>query len=86
MKPVLMFTMESCPHCKRAHLWMEELQQEHPEYANLEITIIDETIHPEIARNYDYYYVPTYFVDKVKIHEGVPTKEAIRNVFAAAYA
>lgn len=84
MKPILMFTIESCPHCKRAILWMEELKKENPRYADLEITIIDETIHPSIAKEYDYYYVPTYFVDRVKVHEGVANKECIRVIFQTA--
>jgi len=84
VKPILMFTMESCPHCKRALLWMEELKQEKPEYRDLQITIIDETMHPDISSNYDYYYVPTYFVENSKVHEGVPSKDLIRNVFNKA--
>jgi len=84
MKPILMFTMESCPHCKRALIWMEELKKENPSYANLNITIVDETIHPSIAREYDYYLVPTYFVDEVKLHEGVASKDKIRTVFQIA--
>jgi len=79
-----MFIMESCPHCKRALLWMEELKQEKPEYRGLQITIIDETIHPDISKNYDYYYVPTYFVENSKVHEGVPSKDLIRNVLNKA--
>ncbi|MPN42035.1 hypothetical protein SDC9_189591 [bioreactor metagenome] len=85
MKPILMFTMKSCPHCVRAMQWMDELKQENPAYTDLDIKIIDETIHPDIAGKYDYYYVPTYFVDGVKVHEGVPGKDRIRAVFQAAY-
>ena len=84
MKPVLMFIMASCPHCRRALSLMEELKQENPEYGRVEINIIDENVHPELAGKYDYYYVPTFFVDNCKLHEGVPSKDAIRNVFSKA--
>lgn len=31
--------------------------------------MIEETQHPDIADQYDYYYVPTFYVDGVKVHE-----------------
>ncbi|MGI6537873.1 MAG: thioredoxin family protein [Caldicoprobacterales bacterium] len=85
MKKILMFIMETCPHCKNARKYMEELYEEHPEYRQLEIEVIDETKEPELANQYDYYYVPTYYVDGKKIHEGVPTRERIAEVFRTAY-
>ena len=63
---------------------MEELKKENPKYANIEVEIIDEELHPEIAKQYNYYYVPTYYVDGIKAHEGVPTKDIIRRVFEKA--
>lgn len=84
MKPIRMFTMASCPHCRRALQWMAELQQENPAFSALSIEIIDETVHPDIARQFDYYYVPTYYIENSKVHEGVPTKDAIREVFRKA--
>lgn len=63
---------------------MEELKQENPRYENLEITIIDEAKQPEIANTYDYYLVPTYYVDGVKVHEGVASKEKVKAIFEKA--
>ena len=63
---------------------MEDLKNTNPEYANIEVTIIDEERQPDIANQYDYYYVPTYYVNGVKLHEGVPSKDIIRKVFEAA--
>ena len=31
--------------------------------------MIEENQHPDIADQYDYYYVPTFYVDCVKVHE-----------------
>ena len=84
MKPVLMFILESCPYCRQARGWMEELQQENPEFGKLNIEIVDERKQPEVAGRYDYYYVPTYYVNGEKLHEGAASKEMVRNVLSAA--
>ena len=63
---------------------MEELKKEHPEYQAVEIRIADEKKEKELADSLDYYYVPTYFVDGRKVHEGVPTKEKVQAVYEAA--
>jgi murein tripeptide amidase MpaA len=34
----------------------------------------------ELADKYDYWYVPCFFADGVKLHEGASTKEKIRAV------
>jgi hypothetical protein len=31
--------------------------------------------HPDIADQYDYYYVPTYYLDGIKFHEGIPEQK-----------
>ena len=84
MKKIIMFTMEACPHCKRALRWMDELFAENAVYKEIEIEKIDEVVHPDIADQYDYWYVPTYFVGSEKLHEGVASLEIIRGVFDAA--
>ncbi len=84
MKEVKMFMFEGCPHCKRAREMMVEIFAEHPEYAKIPMTVIDEKKNPEIADQYDYYYVPTFYVGNEKMMEGVPTKEEIEKVFAKA--
>ena len=84
MKEVKMFMFEGCPHCKKAFLLMEEICNEHPEYKAVKIETIDEKKQEEYAAQFDYYYVPTFYVGGVKIHEGSPTKEAIEKVYAEA--
>lgn len=63
---------------------MEELFEEHPAYRNIELERIEESEQPEIADSLDYWYVPSYFVDGIKVHEGVATKEKIQDVFEKA--
>ena len=84
MKEVKLFVIEDCPHCKNALSLMEEICKEHPEYKNVKIEMIDENKDADYAAKFDYYYVPTFFVDGVKIHEGIPTKEAVEKVYAEA--
>ncbi len=84
MKEITMFYMSSCPHCKKAFDMIDNLKGINPAFKNIEITAIEERENPEIADKFDYYYVPTFYVDGKKLHEGVPTLEAIRAVLDAA--
>ena len=86
MKKILMFVMQGCPHCANARSYMQELYEQHPEYRDLDIEIIDEVQHPDIANQYDYYYVPTYYLDGEKFHEGIPNREMVSDLFQKAYA
>ena len=79
-----MFILKSCPYCKEALRYMDKLATSDPKYGALDIEIIDEQEHPDIADTYNYYYVPTYYVDGKKMHEGAATMEIIRRVFDAA--
>ncbi|MCB2292329.1 thioredoxin family protein [Clostridium algoriphilum] len=85
MKPVIMFVTEWCPYCKKALAFMENIKKQNPEYAGIEVKIIDEELQPDIAKQYNYYYVPTYYVDGVKVHEGVASKSIINLIFQKAF-
>ncbi len=84
MKSITMFETSWCPYCKQAHRLMDELIHENPKYKELKIHVIDEEKEPDIAKQYDYYYVPTYYLDSKKIHEGVPSKRVIHTLFETA--
>lgn len=84
MKKVTMMYLKNCPYCKQAMKWMEELFQENPAYKDIEITYIEESEQPQIADSLDYWYVPTYFVDGFKLHEGAATKDKIKAVLEEA--
>lgn len=85
MKPILMFMSKTCPHSQRAFKWMDDVKQEHPEYKDLDITMVDEREEPDRCAKYDYYFIPTYYVDGKKVHEGACSKEIVEQVFADAY-
>ncbi len=84
MKPILMFVMASCPYCKKAIRYMEELMKETPKYKDIPLKVIDEKLEPDIADTYDYYFVPTYYVDEKKVHEGAASMEDVQKVFELA--
>ncbi|MDF2869082.1 MAG: glutaredoxin [Anaerocolumna sp.] len=84
MKNIIMFETSWCPHCHRAHGFLEELLKDNPAYKDVQIQYIDEELHPDIAKQYDYYYVPTFYVDSVKIHEGAVTKDSVDTVLVEA--
>jgi len=84
MKKITMFTMRSCPYCRQALQWMDELLAENAEYRAIEIENIDELVHPDVARKYNYYFVPTFYVGDEKLHEGVASRKKIQRVFDAA--
>lgn len=84
MKKVLLFKLTHCPYCQKTFSDMEDLFAKHPEYKEVELEIIDENEQMEIANQYDYYYVPTFYVDGKKEAEGVLTKAENQAVFEKA--
>ena len=73
--------MESCPYCKAARKWMNEIFESDVKYAEIPLTIIDEVEEPELAAKFDYYFVPTYYIEDEKVHEGAATFEIVKKVF-----
>ena len=76
-----LFILENCPHCRNARRWIKELQDENPEYNQIEIELIDEQINSELADQYDYYQVPALFDGNTKLHEGVASKDGLKKIF-----
>ena len=72
MKKVLAFRLEGCPYCRQAMKAVQELAAEDKKYASVVIDWVEENEHPEISAKYDYFRVPTMFVDDVKVYEAHP--------------
>lgn len=83
MKKVTLFYLENCPHCKKAFKMIEVLKANRPEYANIQIELIEESKNVHIANAHDYYYVPAFYVDGAKLHEGIPSLDKIETVLKA---
>lgn len=81
MKKITMFTMQSCPYCKSARKWMDEILESDAKYSKIPLTVIDETEEPDLAAKFDYYYVPTYYIDDKKVHEGAASFDIVKKVF-----
>ena len=72
MKKITIFHLVNCPYCVSAKRAAGKLQAENPAYASVEIEWKDEskiTVFPSWS---DYYYVPTIYVDQVKLYEAHP--------------
>ncbi len=84
MKRVKLFYLQHCPFCKKAFRYIEEAKARHPELADLEIELIEESEQAEVANRYDYYYVPTFYVDEQKVHEGGIFAEEVEQILLSA--
>ena len=74
MKELKLFYLEDCPYCHNAKRALAELIGEKPEYAGVKIEWIEESRRPEIAEQYNYYYVPTIFAGDRKLYEAHPSE------------
>jgi thiol-disulfide isomerase/thioredoxin len=83
MKLLKLFYLERCPFCKKAFGFIEELKKE-DRFKDIEIETIEESVYPEIAELYDYYYVPTFYMDEKKVHEGGIFKDEVKKLFEMA--
>ena len=69
MKSLTMFYLDDCGYCAKARRALEELYAEKPEYREIPIHMIEESMEPELADQYDYYAVPSFFDGKKKLFE-----------------
>ena len=63
---------------------MDEVKQEYPELQAVQVEMIEERKNSAISDSFDYWYVPTFYVDGKKVHEGVASKEIVENVLRSA--
>lgn len=69
MKELTMFYLDDCGYCLKARQALDELFQETPAYAEIPLRRIEESREPALADTYDYYAVPSFFIDKDKLFE-----------------
>ncbi|MDD3867728.1 MAG: thioredoxin family protein [Eubacteriales bacterium] len=84
MKKIMFFELKFCGYCRRAHKILKELLEQNPDYQKLEIEYIEESRERERARQYDYYYVPTFYVGEEKVHEGPVDHQQLEAVLRQA--
>ncbi|MBR5795114.1 MAG: thioredoxin family protein [Erysipelotrichaceae bacterium] len=71
------FYLKNCPYCKKAQKYLDIHR---PDFPNIMIQMIEESEQAELANQYDYYYVPSYFYNEEKLHEGAITEEELLNI------
>ena len=74
MKKITLFYLSDCPYCRNAKRALEELKKENPAYGEIEIDWIEESEQPDVAGKYNYYYVPTMYVEDQKLYEAKPSE------------
>ena len=90
MKDILMFYLDDCGYCHKAHQAMDELMAENPEFQKLNITKVEESQNPAFADQYDYYATPTIYVGEEKAFEAhigmsyEQIKDAVRSALELA--
>ena len=85
MKNVKLFYLKQCPFCKKAIRYIEELKAQYTELACVDIEMIEESEQADVADKFDYYYVPTFYVDGVKEHEGGIYPEEVEKILRKAF-
>ncbi len=75
MKTLTLFYLKTCPYCISADKAIKELCDENPKYRAISFDWVEESVHPEIADRYDYYYVPTVFDGITKLYEADPRQD-----------
>ena len=89
-KEILLFSRDDCGYCAKAHKAIAELKAENPAYCTLSLREVEETREPEFIEKFDYYAVPTLYLDGVKkfeAHIGMgydEIKDAVKRVFDEA--
>ena len=81
---MLFRSLKNCPFCKKALRYIEELKAEHAELAAVDIEMLEESELPDVADKFDYYYVPTFYVDGIKEHEGGIYPEEVERILRKA--
>ena len=81
MKKITMFYLDDCGYCAKARQALDELYEENPAYRQVELEKIEESRQPELAEQYEYYAVPSFFDGKEKLFEAhlFMSYEAIRD-------
>lgn len=69
MKSLTMFYLSDCGYCTRAFRALNELYSINPAYREITINKIEESQYPDIAAQYDYYAVPSFFDGENKLFE-----------------
>jgi thiol-disulfide isomerase/thioredoxin len=80
MPKLTLFIQDTCPFCRRALGYIDELKQLDA-YKSIDIETVNEKVEKERADSYDYYYVPTFYLGDEKLHEGAIYYDEVKALF-----
>lgn len=83
MRTLQIFYQKNCPHCRKAFKFIDELKDENELYRLIEPRLTEETLEADYAALFDYFLVPTFYIDEKKVHEGAVSKEQVREILDA---
>lgn len=83
-KPVTLVMQNTCPTCQQAAKLVEEVKENRPDLRHVEVDMIDELTHPELALGFDYWSVPTFFVDAKNVLSGEPSYSKVEELLEKA--
>jgi glutaredoxin len=63
------FYRPGCPYCRQAEELLTELFAERPEFKTIPLRRVNENAEAALAEQYDYWYVPTFFLGDEKLYE-----------------
>ena len=84
MKKIKLFYLRTCPYCKKALMAIDQLKQEQDKYKEINIEMIEESENRKLSDSYDYHYVPCFYLDDIKVHEGIVMVSDIKRIFDKA--
>ena len=74
-KELTVFYLEGCPYCKNAKRAVEAIGREDKALGDVPIRWIEESREPKLAEQFDYYHVPSVFLDGEKLYECSPADD-----------
>ena len=86
-KNLTIFYLPDCPYCVKARRAVDELKAEFPKYEAIQVNWLNERSVPDIAEQFDYYYVPTVASNSSILYEAQPgqtyneIKAHLKNIF-----
>ncbi len=84
MKTLTVMYLTNCPYCHKAKKALEELLDENRDFREIPITWIEESEQPALADSYDYWRVPSIFMEGEKLFEASPadTFDSLKAAFS----
>lgn len=82
MNELMIFMLPGCPHCRLALSFVDKLMAGE-RYKGISVKLVDESREAAFAEGFDYFYVPSFYYNGQKLHEGHAELEDVRRVLDA---